>query len=85
MTYTLSLTGGGGCLNELSFIKGKNPGSNIYRGFIFEVLGRYCNTSRLLCRTVYITLFSFIGRGVEGMLFQENVKDFGCILECILI
>ena len=51
----------------------------------FEVLGRYCNTSRLHCRTVYITLFSFIGRGFEGMLFQENVKDFGCILECILI
>ena len=49
------------------------------------IVGRYCNTSRLHCRVVYITLFSFIARGFEGMRFQENFKDFRCILKCILI
>ena len=33
--YPIVIRGGGVCLNELSFIKGKNPGSNIYRGLIF--------------------------------------------------
>ena len=47
---------------------------------IFVVLGRYCNTSHLRCRAVSITVFSFIARGFEGILFQENCKDFGCFL-----
>ena len=50
-------------------IKGKNPCSNM--GDNFEIMGRNCNTS-LLCRAVRITLFNFIARGFEGMLFREN-------------
>ena len=35
--------------------------------------GRYCNTSRLHCRSygAYTPLFNFIARGFEGMLFRE--------------
>ena len=44
-------------------------------GYIFEILGRYCNTSQLYRRAVSITMFSFIDRGFEGILFQKNFKD----------
>ena len=88
MAYHIVIGGGGGgggvCLNEWSFMKGKNPCSNIGVYFL-GILGRYCNTSRLHCRAVCRTMFSFIARGFEGMLFQENFKDFGGILECILM
>ena len=49
--------------------QGKNPCLNM--GNNFEIVGRYCNTSRLRWRAVRITLFNFIARGFEGMLFRE--------------
>ena len=43
-------------------------------GGIFLDNGRYCNTSRLRCRSygAYTALFNFIARGFEGMLFRKN-------------
>ena len=34
----------------------------------FEIMGKYCNTSRLRCRAVRRTQFTFIARGLKGML-----------------
>ena len=42
----------------------------IHGGIFFKILGRYCMAIALSC--VRITIFSFIARGFEGMLFQEN-------------
>ena len=72
-SHILSLSGGGGVPKRI--IKGKNPCSNM--GDKFDIMGRCCNTctSRLRCRAVRITLFNFIARGFEGMLFRENVYE----------
>ena len=69
ITYPIVIGGGGGVHKYI--IKGKNPCSNM--GGNFEIMGRNCNTSRLLCRAVRgITLFNFIAIGFEGVLFREN-------------
>ena len=41
-------------------------------GYIFEIVGWFCNTSRLRYRVVHIVLFSFIARRFEVMLFLEK-------------
>ena len=38
-------------------------------GYIFEIVGWFCNTSRLRYRVVRIVLFGFIARRFEVMLF----------------
>ena len=78
-SHTLSLSGGGGGINLCSNIGG-----------YFLDNGRYCNTSRLRCRSygAYTALFNFIAREFEDMLFREiffKNSSIGCILECILI
>ena len=78
--------GGGGVRLPKLIIKGKNPCSNM--GGNFEIMGKYCNTSRLRCRAVRITQFNFIARGLEGMLIREFFfwnDSIGCILEGISI
>ena len=42
-------------------------------GIIFEIMERYCNTSRLRYRScMRLVLFNFIAREFEGILFREN-------------
>ena len=45
-------------------------------GIIFEIMERYCNTSRLRYRSCMCSvLFNFIAREFEGIFFRENFKE----------
>ena len=65
VTYPIVIGGGGGGGYKSMFKE--------TLGGIFLDNGRYCNTSRLRCRSyvAYTAPFNFIARRFEGMLFRE--------------